>query len=102
MEILFILLIVILMLHGKPLFAVLGAVTLLFRYYATPGGGGDIDPVFSGSYQFFNDQSLLIAVPLFTLVGYLIANTKAPQRFVKVFRLITQPILATLFLRWGC
>ena len=101
MEILFILLIVILMLHGKPLFAVLGAVTLLFRYYATPGGGGDIDPVFSGSYQFFNDQSLLIAVPLFTLVGYLIANTKAPQRFVKVFRLITQPIFGNSVFAMG-
>ncbi|HEU4662822.1 MAG TPA: TRAP transporter large permease [Dokdonella sp.] len=64
---------------GAPLFALIAAVALLGFH----GAGQDGVAVAVEFYR-LADMPALIAIPLFTLAGYLLAESQAPQRMVRV------------------
>jgi tripartite ATP-independent transporter DctM subunit len=66
---------------GTPLFAVLGALTL-FLFHS---GGIAWSSIAVEMYR-LAEAPLLIAIPMFTFAGYLLAESRAPQRLVAVSR----------------
>ncbi|HEY0230777.1 MAG TPA: TRAP transporter large permease subunit, partial [Dokdonella sp.] len=64
---------------GAPLFALIAAVALLGFHAAGQEGVAVV-------VEFYRlaDMPALIAIPLFTLAGYLMAESRAPQRLVRV------------------
>ncbi len=64
---------------GTPVFALLGAAALLLFHAA----GIDWTAAIIG-FSRLADMPALIAVPLFTFAGYLLAESRAPQRMVKL------------------
>ncbi|MET0230911.1 MAG: TRAP transporter large permease subunit [Rhodanobacteraceae bacterium] len=64
---------------GAPLFALIAAIALLGFHTAGQDG-------VAVAVEFYRlaDMPALIAIPLFTLAGYLLAESKAPQRLVRV------------------
>ncbi len=70
---------ILLALFGMPLFSVLGSIALIAFYKA----GIDISSVAVSMYTLAGSP-LLIAVPLFTFAGYLLAESGAPGRLVRV------------------
>ena len=64
---------------GMPLFAVFGALALALFFAA----GIDISSVAVSMYS-VAASPLLVAIPLFTLAGYLFAHSKAPDRLVRL------------------
>jgi tripartite ATP-independent transporter DctM subunit len=64
---------------GAPLFALLGAVALIGFHNAGQEG-------IAVAVEFYRlgDMPALIAIPLFTLAGYLLAESKTPQRLVRL------------------
>jgi len=64
---------------GMPLFAVIAAVAFAGFYF----GGADLIVVAINYYQ-LGDMSGLIAIPLFTLAGYLLGEGGAPKRLVRL------------------
>jgi len=64
---------------GMPLFAVIAAVAFIGFYF----GGADLIVVAINYYQ-LGDMSGLIAIPLFTLAGYLLGESGAPKRLVRL------------------
>lgn len=64
---------------GAPLFALIGAIALLGFHAAGQEG-------VAVAVEFYRlaDMPALIAIPLFTLAGYLLAESQAPQRLVRV------------------
>ncbi len=64
---------------GAPLFALIAAVALLGFHAAGQEG-------VAVAVEFYRlaDMPALIAIPLFTLAGYLLAESRAPQRMVRV------------------
>ncbi|MDH4037745.1 MAG: TRAP transporter large permease subunit [Candidatus Krumholzibacteria bacterium] len=72
---------VLLALFGMPLFAVFG-VLALFLFHAA---GIDISSVAVSMYSIAGSP-LLVAIPLFTLAGYLFAHSHAPDRLVRLSR----------------
>lgn len=81
MLILVILVLAVLALFGMPLFAVFGALALYLFYSA----GIDISSVAVSMYSVAGSP-LLIAIPLFTLAGYLFAHSRAPERLLRLSR----------------
>jgi C4-dicarboxylate transporter, DctM subunit len=73
----FIILILILAFLGAPLFTILAAVGL----YAFTSADIDTSALIIDLYK-IADTPTLIAVPLFTFAGYLLAESKAPKRLV--------------------
>lgn len=80
---LFVALALVLALLGAPLFVVIAAVGLIGHYaveaipvqnFVADGIGG------------FRKSTIFLAIPLFTLAGYLMAEGKTPQRLVGLFR----------------
>jgi C4-dicarboxylate transporter, DctM subunit len=68
---------------GTPIFAILGgAAMILFWADGTP-----ISVMALNHYQLVINPTLP-AIPLFTLAGYLLAGSKAPQRLIRVFQAI--------------
>lgn len=64
---------------GAPLFALLAAIALLgFRNAGEPGTAVAIE------FYRLADMPALIAIPLFTLAGYLLAESQAPRRLVRL------------------
>lgn len=64
---------------GAPLFAVIAAIALLgFHLGDQPG------TVVAVEFYRLADMPALIAIPLFTLAGYLLAESRAPQRLVRL------------------
>lgn len=77
----FIVLLILGALFGVPLFAALGGVALLlFARY-----GGSIAVVANESYVVLTG-STVPAIPLFTLVGFFLSESKAGERLVRLFR----------------
>jgi len=72
-------LLALLALSGMPLFAVFGALALALFFAA----GVDISSVAVSMYS-VAASPLLVAIPLFTLAGYLFAHSKAPDRLVRL------------------
>ncbi len=64
---------------GMPLFAVIAAVALI----GFQAAGIDLIAVAVNYYQ-LGDMSGLIAIPLFTFAGYLLGESNAPQRIVRL------------------
>lgn len=64
---------------GAPLFALLGAIALLGFHFAGQEG-------IAVAVEFYRlgDMPALIAIPLFTLAGYLLAESRTPQRLVRL------------------
>lgn len=75
------LLLALLALHGMPLFAVFGALALILFHQS----GVDISSVAVSMYSIAGSP-LLVAIPLFTFAGYLLAHSKAPERLLSVSR----------------
>lgn len=70
---------VLLALLGAPLFAVIAAAALL-AFYAQ---GTDLAVVAAEFYR-LAEMPLLVAIPLFTFAGYLLSESQAPARLVRV------------------
>jgi tripartite ATP-independent transporter DctM subunit len=64
---------------GMPLFAVIAAIALLGFHFA----GTDLVAV-AVEYYRLGDKPGLIAIPLFTLAGYLLGESGTPQRLVRL------------------
>jgi C4-dicarboxylate transporter, DctM subunit len=64
---------------GAPLFAVIGAIALAGFHLA----GYDLSIVVIEFYR-LGENPVLIAIPLFTLAGYLLSESEAPRRLVRV------------------
>jgi tripartite ATP-independent transporter DctM subunit len=72
---------VVLALFGSPLFAIIGAFALLAFSLA----GTDTSAVIIELYRIASTPNL-IAIPLFTFAGYLLAESRSPQRLVDLAR----------------
>jgi len=72
-------LLLVLALLGAPLFALIAAIALLGFHAAGQEG-------VAVAVEFYRlaDMPALIAIPLFTLAGFLLAESRAPQRLVRV------------------
>lgn len=68
-----------LVLIGSPLFTIIGAISL-YGFSAEYGSSG-IALIIVELYR-LADQPVLLAIPLFTVAGYFLAESKAPQRIV--------------------
>jgi tripartite ATP-independent transporter DctM subunit len=66
---------------GTPLFVVMGGIALVFIQAA----GGEIDVVANQVYTGLTMNSF-IAIPLFTLVGFFLSESKSGERLVTAFR----------------
>ncbi|OGQ22921.1 MAG: C4-dicarboxylate ABC transporter [Deltaproteobacteria bacterium RIFCSPLOWO2_02_FULL_44_10] len=66
---------------GAPLFVVIGGLALVFFLSV----GIDSSAVVIEMYRMAS-APMLIAIPLFTFAGYLLAESKSPQRFVNLYR----------------
>ena len=75
----FVFVIVLLALLGAPLFTILGAIGL----YAFTSAEIDTSALIIDLYK-IADTPTLLAVPLFTFAGYLLAESKAPKRLVEL------------------
>lgn len=64
-------------LFGVPVFIILGAVALILFYYS----GVDLSAVSIEMYRLAGSPTL-ISIPLFTLSGFLLAESKAPKRIL--------------------
>ncbi|MDR2494001.1 MAG: TRAP transporter large permease subunit [Spirochaetaceae bacterium] len=68
-------------LAGAPLFVVLGGLSLIL----IQGAGGEVDVVANQVYTTLTKDSF-IAIPLFTLTGFFLSESKAGERLVETFR----------------
>jgi tripartite ATP-independent transporter DctM subunit len=66
---------------GTPLFVVMGGMALLL----IQAGGGETD-VISGQIYMALTQDGILPIPLFTVAGFLLSESKAGERLVKAFR----------------
>ncbi|MBN1797488.1 MAG: TRAP transporter large permease subunit [Spirochaetales bacterium] len=75
-------------LFGAPLFAVLGAIT----YLLFSGGlefldfGAALSSISNRIYDLFDQQPNLPAIPLFTFVGFILAESQSGKRLIRLFR----------------
>ncbi|MBD3226429.1 MAG: TRAP transporter large permease subunit, partial [Caldithrix sp.] len=72
---------VFLALMGTPLFVIIAAIALLGFYSAGMDGTGVIIELYR-----LASQPVLLAIPLFTFAGYLLAESNTPQRLIKLSR----------------
>lgn len=70
-------LVILLALAGAPLFTIIGAIAL----YGFSSVGTDSSAVIIELYR-ISDSAPLIAIPLFTFAGYLLAESRSPKRLV--------------------
>jgi tripartite ATP-independent transporter DctM subunit len=68
-------------LGGTPLFVVMGGLALLLL----EASGGEMDSVASDIYSALTNSNI-IAIPLFTMVGFFLSESKAGERLVFTFR----------------
>jgi len=69
---------ILLALAGAPLFAIFGGTALALFY----GDGTDVAAVIVEMHR-ISTLPMLITIPLFTFAGYLLAESRAPQRIVR-------------------
>lgn len=75
------LILLLLALFGTPLFAIISAIALLAFYFADI----ELTVVIIELYRLAS-QPILLAIPLFTFAGYLLAESKAPARLINFSR----------------
>lgn len=75
-------LVILLALAGLPLFLVLGALALI-GYIGT---GQSLELFFASNFRPVATNPIFMAIPLFTLAGYLMAKSNAPSRIVRLSR----------------
>lgn len=75
------LILILLALLGAPLFSIIGAIALLSFYFL----GIDTSAVIVEMYR-LSSAPTLIAIPLFTFAGYVLAESGAPKRLVNLSR----------------
>ncbi|MDR0502693.1 MAG: TRAP transporter large permease subunit [Treponema sp.] len=68
-------------LAGTPLFIVIGGLSLLLLH----ASGGQMDAVSADIYSSLTNRNI-IAIPLFTVVGFFLSESRAGERLVNVFR----------------
>ncbi|MDR1411581.1 MAG: TRAP transporter large permease subunit [Spirochaetaceae bacterium] len=68
-------------LAGTPLFVVIGATALIF----IQGAGGEIDVISNQIYTALTQNSF-VAIPLFTLAGFFLSESRAGERLMLCFR----------------
>ena len=68
-------------LGGTPLFVVMGGLALLLLHAA----GGEMDSVAADIYSSLTNSNI-IAIPLFTMVGFFLSESRAGERLVNTFR----------------
>jgi len=66
-------------LFGAPLFVVIGSFTLLFLFFS----GSNINVIFLNVYDLATKPDLL-AIPLFTLAGYILSESNTPKRIINL------------------
>ncbi|MDH4261662.1 MAG: TRAP transporter large permease subunit [Spirochaetia bacterium] len=86
----FILLSIILILNGMPLFAGLGLLGVILTYFLS--GQDVLVNLFIDPLGRLTQNDMLLPIPFFTLMGYIIARSGAPERFVKLFQYLIQTI----------
>ena len=72
-------LLVLLALLGAPLFALIAGLAML----GVHAGGTDLT-LMAAEFWRLTDMPVLIAIPLFTIAGYLLGESRAPQRLVRL------------------
>jgi tripartite ATP-independent transporter DctM subunit len=72
-------LLVLLALLGAPLFAVIAGLAMI----GVHAGGTDLT-LMAAEFWRLTDMPVLIAIPLFTIAGYLLGESRAPQRLVRL------------------
>jgi tripartite ATP-independent transporter DctM subunit len=77
------LILLLLALFGTPLFAIISMIALLAFYFADI----DVMVVIIELYRLASSP-VLLAIPLFTFAGYLLAESKTPQRLVNLSRAV--------------
>jgi tripartite ATP-independent transporter DctM subunit len=77
----FVILIILAALGGTPLFIIMGGLALLLMQ----ASGGEMDSVAADIYSALTNQNI-IAIPLFTIVGFFLSESRAGQRLVNTFR----------------
>jgi C4-dicarboxylate transporter, DctM subunit len=75
------LILILLALYGTPLFAIISLIAMLAFYFA----GIDITVVIVELYRLASIP-ILLAIPLFTFAGYLLAESNTPRRLVNLSR----------------
>jgi tripartite ATP-independent transporter DctM subunit len=88
MELLVIVAFVVLALLGLPLFVVIGGLALILY---TMADIGDIEGIINEMYTLAT-QPVLLTIPLFTFAGYLMAESRAPERLVRFSRALLAPL----------
>ncbi|MCP4197465.1 MAG: TRAP transporter large permease subunit [Proteobacteria bacterium] len=88
MELLVIIVFVVLALLGLPLFVVIGGLALILYTLADIG---DIEGIINEMYTLAT-QPVLLTIPLFTFAGYLMAESRAPERLVRLSRALLAPL----------
>jgi tripartite ATP-independent transporter DctM subunit len=68
-------------LAGTPLFVVIGGIALIL----VQGSWGEIDIVANQIYTALTDRSL-VAIPLFTLTGFILSQSRAGERLIVTFK----------------
>lgn len=77
----FVLLFIVLAFFGMPLFLVFAGIA----YILFSGSGGYVDIIPLETYRILSDRSIA-AIPLFTIAGYILAQSSAGKRFVEMFK----------------
>jgi tripartite ATP-independent transporter DctM subunit len=72
-------LVLLLALLGTPFFALIAAIAM----FGLSRAGGDLTITASEFYR-LTEMPVLVAIPLFTVAGYLLGESKAPQRLVRL------------------
>ncbi|MBL6976200.1 MAG: TRAP transporter large permease [Deltaproteobacteria bacterium] len=75
-------LVIALALAGLPLFLVIGASAMLGYL----GSGQSMELFFASNFRPLATNPVFLAIPLFTLAGYLMAQSRAPERMVRLSR----------------
>ncbi len=69
---------------GMPLFAGLAALTVSLYFFS--GGTEALIAIFLDPYSRLTANDLLVPIPLFTMMGFIIAKSQAPGRIVLAFQ----------------
>jgi len=79
-----------LIINGMPLFAGLGGLGIVLTYFFN--GKETLVNLFIDPLGRLTQNDMLLPIPFFTIMGYIIARSKAPERFVRLFQFLIQHV----------